>query len=137
MRVILLLCRLLLAGVFATAAAAKLADRDGTSRAVTDFGLPPSLARPLALLLPLAEFTVAILLITTSSGSWGGVGALALLLIFSIGITANLIRGRNPDCHCFGQLRSKPIGWPTIIRNFLFAAGSGLIIWQSHEKPVA
>jgi uncharacterized membrane protein YphA (DoxX/SURF4 family) len=55
----LLVARLLLAAVFATAGVAKLADREGSRRAITDFGVPPSLAAALAVLLPLCELAVA------------------------------------------------------------------------------
>jgi hypothetical protein len=36
---------------------------------------------------------------------------LALLVLFIVAIAVTLARGRKPDCHCFGQLHSKPIGW--------------------------
>jgi uncharacterized membrane protein YphA (DoxX/SURF4 family) len=49
---------LLLAVVFVAAGAAKLVDRAGSRQAVADFGVP-SLATPLATLLPLAELAVA------------------------------------------------------------------------------
>ena len=62
----LLIARLLLAGVFLVAGAAKLRDRDGSQRAVVEFGLPSALAAPLGLLLPLAELAVAATLIPTS-----------------------------------------------------------------------
>jgi hypothetical protein len=45
----------LLALVFAEAGLARLADRDGSRRAMTDFGLPAALATPLTLLSPLVE----------------------------------------------------------------------------------
>lgn len=130
MDILLLLCRLFLAGVFGVAAAAKLADRSGTVKVVGEFGLPASLARPVSLLLPLAELAVAVLLIITGTAWWGGLGALALLLLFTAGIAFNLARGRKPDCHCFGQLRSAPVGRSTLLRNVLFAAGAGFIVWR-------
>ena len=55
----LLITRLLLALVFATAGVAKLADRAGSRRAIIDFGVPAFLAAPLGILLPLAELLVA------------------------------------------------------------------------------
>jgi uncharacterized membrane protein YphA (DoxX/SURF4 family) len=58
----LLVARLLLVLVFVVAGAAKLADREGSRRAVVDFGAPPALAVPLGLLLALAELVVAVLL---------------------------------------------------------------------------
>src|SRR5205823_4316745 len=44
-------------------------------------------------------------------------------------IGANLIRGRRPACHCFGRLDASPIGWQTLVRNAVFAAVAGLLIW--------
>ena len=60
----------------------------------------------------------------------GGPGALVLLLLFVVGIGINLARGRKPNCHCFGQLYSVPIGWPTLIRNGVLAAIAGFVVWQ-------
>lgn len=60
MNVLLLLARLLLAALFAIAAAAKLRNPAGSRKAVGDFGLPPLLAGPAAFLLPFAELGVAV-----------------------------------------------------------------------------
>lgn len=133
MDVILLLVRLLLAGVFAVAGVAKLADLPGSRRALADFGLGTALAKPLGLLLPIAELAVAVALLPSATAWWGGLGALGLLLLFIGGITANLARGRRPDCHCFGQLHSAPAGWPTLLRNGVLAALAALILWQSQN----
>ena len=98
-----LVARIVLAAVFAVAGAAKLADRRGTRQAVTDFGAPEGLAGLLAIVLPLAELTVACLLVFPATAVAGAIGALALLLIFSAAITLNLAHGRAPECHCFGS----------------------------------
>ena len=60
-----------------------------------------------------------------------------MLLLFIVGISYNLARGRPPECHCFGQLHSAPAGWPTLVRNALLAAIAGLIVWQGPEQPSA
>src|SRR5829696_2845482 len=129
----LLLARLLLALVFAVAGVAKLADREGSRRAVVDFGVPSALAAPLGLLLPLAELTVAATLLPASTAWWGAIGALALLLLFIIGISVNLAHGRKPDCHCFGQLHSAPAGWKTLARNGVLAAVAGFVLLAGYE----
>ena len=118
----LLIARLLLAGVFVVAGLAKLGDLAGSRQAVRDFGVPAVLAAPFGVLLPLAELTVAIALIPPASAWWGALGALLLLLLFLAGIGYNLARGRQPECHCFGQLHSAPVGWPTLVRNLVLAA---------------
>ena len=106
----LLVARLLLTGVFAMAALAKLVDRAGSRRALIDFGVPAALAPPLAVLLPLAEFAIAAALVSVASAWWGALGALTLLFLFTAVIGVHLARGRNPNCGCFGRLFSAPTG---------------------------
>ena len=134
MNTVLLVARVLLALLFAVAGAAKLADREGSRRAVVDFGVPSVIAAPLGLLLPLAELAVAATLLPASTAWWGGLGALALLVLFVGAITYNLARGRTPECHCFGQLHSAPAGWKTLARNGVLAAIAGFVLWAGYES---
>jgi peroxiredoxin/uncharacterized membrane protein YphA (DoxX/SURF4 family) len=128
----LLVVRLLLAVVFAVSGVAKLADRSGSRQAMTDFGVPKSLAAPFGVLLPLAELAVAVALLPAATAWWGALGALALLLLFVAGIGANLARGRKPDCRCFGQLHSAPAGWSTLARNAVLAALAAFVVWRGY-----
>jgi thiol-disulfide isomerase/thioredoxin len=115
-----LFAALLLAGVFVTAGITKLADRPGTRKAIEEFGAP-RLVAPLTFALPLAEFTVAGLLVAAPTRAIGAVGALMLLGLFSGAIAVGLAQGRAPDCHCFGQLHSAPASWKTLVRNGVLA----------------
>jgi methylamine dehydrogenase accessory protein MauD len=135
MDVALVFIRLALAAVFAVAGVAKLADRAGTRRAVVEFEAPERLAAPLALLLPLAELSVAGLLLFPETAVAGAIGALALLLLFSAVIALNLARGRAPDCHCFGQLHSAPASWRTLVRNGVLAAAAVFALAASLADP--
>jgi peroxiredoxin len=137
MGVTLLIARLLLALVFALAGATKLADRAGSRQAIVDFGLSTRLASPLGVLLPLCELAVAAALIPTATAWWGAVGALALLLLFVVGISLNLARGRRPDCRCFGQLHSAPAGWATLARNGVLAAVASFVVWRGKDAAGA
>lgn len=136
MEIALLIARLVLVLVFAVAGVTKLADREGTRRVIRDFGVPFALAAPLALLLPLAELAVAVALILTSTAFLGALGALGLLLLFIVGISFNLARGNKPDCRCFGQLRSAPVGWKTLLRNGALAVLASFVIWQGRGGGV-
>lgn len=127
---ILLGVRLMLAAVFAAAAAGKLLDLPGSRKALADFGLPVRVASIAGLVLPLAELAVAIALIPAPSARWGALGALLLLLAFLGGIAGALRRGEAPDCHCFGQIHSAPAGPGTLIRNGVLAALAALVLWQ-------
>ncbi|HTA97633.1 MAG TPA: MauE/DoxX family redox-associated membrane protein [Solirubrobacteraceae bacterium] len=114
----LILARLCLAAVFFIAGVAKLADRSGTRQALGDFDVPRRLARPLLILLPAAELAAATALLFPTTARWGAVGSLVLLALFVLGLTRVLRRGEAPDCHCFGQVHSKPASWVTVARNF-------------------
>jgi peroxiredoxin len=131
----LLAARLLLAAVFLLAGATKLVDPVGSRKGLRDFGLPSALARPMVVLLPVLELAVAAALVPTSLAWYGAWGALALLTVFLTVISIALVRGRKPNCHCFGQLHSAPVGWPTVIRNGALAACAGWLAsrgqWQS------
>ena len=131
----LLVARLVLAIVFVVAGVTKLLDRAGTRRAMSDFGLPSALAPAVALLLPVVELAIAIALIPRATAWWGGVGALVVLLAFIVAIAVNLVRGRRPDCHCFGQIYSEPVGWPTVVRNSLLAAIAAFIVIGGRDDP--
>jgi peroxiredoxin len=122
MNVFLLLARVLLAAVFAISAAAKLRDAAGSRKAVGDFGLPPLLAGPVAFLLPFVELGIAVALVPVASAWYGAVGALALMAVFTAAIIVNLLLGRRPDCHCFGELTNGAIGWPSVARNVAIGA---------------
>src|SRR3989440_10272148 len=128
MALVLLIVRLLLAVVFLVAGLAKLADLAGSRQALRDFGVPARLANPFGVLLPLAELAVVVALLLPIPAWWGGLGSLILLLLFVAGIGYNLAHGRQPDCHCFGQLHSAPAGWPTLIRNLVLAAIAGIVV---------
>jgi uncharacterized membrane protein YphA (DoxX/SURF4 family)/peroxiredoxin len=117
----LIVARLCLAVVFLIAGVGKLADRPGTRQALADFDVPRRLADPLQLLLPVAELAVATALLFPTTARWGAVGSLVLLALFVVGLTRVLRRGEAPDCHCFGQVHSKPASWTTVARNFALA----------------
>jgi thiol-disulfide isomerase/thioredoxin len=124
---------LLLAAVFVVSGLAKLSDREGSQKAMVDFGVPSLLASPLGILLPLSELAVAVALIPVATAWSGALGALALLLLFIVGIGANLARGRKPHCRCFGQLHSTPVGWKTLTRNGALAAVAGFVLWEGYD----
>jgi len=130
----LLLARLLLAAVFLLAGLAKFADPKGTSKALNNFGVPLALAHLFSLLLPLAELAIAAALVPVASAWYAACGSAALLGIFIIGIAITLARGRAPDCHCFGQVHSAPIGKKTLIRNAILGALAGWLVYRGPAR---
>src|SRR5262245_26939926 len=132
---LILVGRLVLAVVFGVAGAAKIADRAGARKSLVDFGVPASLARPVAGLLPVVEIACAAAVLS-SFVWWGAAGSLALLVLFIAGIGTSLALGRKPNCRCFGQLHSSPVGASTVVRNGILSAIATLIVWQGSSTSI-
>ena len=128
MSVVVVIARFLVAAVFVLAGVSKAFDRRGTREAFDGFGVPASLAAPGAVLLAWVELATATLLVVPRTSWWGGLAALVLLAVFSVGIAVNLGRGRTPDCHCFGQLSPSPIGPKMLVRNLVFAVPALVVV---------
>jgi peroxiredoxin/uncharacterized membrane protein YphA (DoxX/SURF4 family) len=121
MEVILLLIRLFLFGVFVLAGVTKLLDRPGSEKAVKDFGVSDDLAKPVAYALPIVEIVVGLSFLFVGTSWLASIGGLLLLLVFIGGMIYQMAQGNAPDCHCFGQIHSEPVGRSSLIRNIGFA----------------
>jgi len=119
----LLALRLLVAGVFAVAGVAKLADLQGARRAATAFGAPAWLG----ILLPPAELAVAAALVPVESAPFTAAAAAALLALFAVAIGWTVLRGRRRECHCFGKLHAAPAGPGAVGRNAALAGAAGIV----------
>jgi len=126
----LLLIRLILAAIFAVAGVGKFLDLDGSETAIKNFGVPENLAKPFSVLLPLGEMLIAFLLIPATTAWFGALGAFLLLLTFIGGMLYQMKLGNAPDCHCFGQIHSEPVGKKSLIRNIVFAALAFILLVQ-------
>jgi peroxiredoxin len=133
----LLLVRLVLFGVFLLAGATKLVNLAGFRKVLPDFGIPGSLSGPVAIVVPIAELILAAALIPAKLAWYAGWGALALFGIFILAVGFAMLRGRKPDCNCFGQLYSAPVGLSTLIRNAVLAvfALSVVVAGRLHSGP--
>ena len=97
------LARLVLAGVFAVAGAAKLADPAGSVRAVRAYRvLPEWAAQGVGYGLPALEIVVAVLLLLGLATRLVACLAAGLLLLFLAGVASAAARGLSIDCGCFG-----------------------------------
>ncbi|MEU6584015.1 MauE/DoxX family redox-associated membrane protein [Nocardia sp. NPDC046763] len=124
-----LAARMLLAVVFTVAGLSKLNDRLGVRQAVADFGVPDRLVGTVVAMVPLVEIGVGIGLVPATSAGWSAAAAIGLLVVFAAAITGALARGRRPDCRCFGQVHSAPVGPATVGRNLVLAALAGFVVW--------
>ena len=109
--------RLLLGAVFLTAAVGKFLDIEGSKKAAMEFGAPESLAPTIAFGLPVVEIAIGIMLLSVNYAGIGAVGAIILLAVFTVLMGFQKIKGKAPDCHCFGAVGSEPVSGVTIARN--------------------
>ena len=121
MEAVLLIIRLVLFAILAVAGIGKLLDREGSEKAVKAFGTPDPLVKTFAFLLPIAELIFGFCLLFVSFSWIGAAGALLLLVTFIGGMLIQMIKGEAPDCHCFGQIHSEPVGPESLMRNIAIA----------------
>jgi hypothetical protein len=90
-------------------------------------------AGAVAWMLPLAEITVAVLLIFPRTRKVGLYGSAALLMIFTVYLGLMLLSGKNLPCTCGGFISW--LNWPQhIIMNVVLILLSILGIWL-HSTP--
>jgi uncharacterized membrane protein YphA (DoxX/SURF4 family) len=101
------------AALFAAAAAAKLRDLRGTSVDFDRLGIPnPDV---FARLVPLAELAVVALLLIVPAG--GAIAALVTLAFFTTFLVGRLRAGVTAPCACFGAASKAPLSGIEIARN--------------------
>jgi uncharacterized membrane protein YphA (DoxX/SURF4 family) len=129
MQTALLLARLLLAVVFATAAVAKLVAPERTAETLADFRIPRPGIPFATYALPLAELAIAVLLIPDATAAAAALAAAVLLAAFSTAITQVLARGEEVGCNCFGVVTFRPVDRATLARDVaLFALAAFVAI---------
>jgi uncharacterized membrane protein YphA (DoxX/SURF4 family) len=105
MTFVLVVLRLILAAVFAISAVAKLADCGGFRSSLGRFGIPEGLRSFVAALIPILELSITVGLLHAISAWFAAVGALCLLVVFTLVIVANLVQVYcgNPNCYINGS----------------------------------
>jgi peroxiredoxin len=133
MDLFLLFIRVILTALFATAGIAKFADLKGSEKAFREFGVPAPLAMPSSIALSAAEIVIAGLFLFPETSWAAAVAAASLLSLFIIQMVYQRVKGKAPDCHCFGQLHSEPVGIKSILRNVVFLALTALLLYQGRN----
>lgn len=129
--------RALLAATLVVAGIAKLTDREGFTRTLIELGVSArkgGLSRTLAILVPLIELSLGLLVV---SGLWpilANTAMLFLMLLFSGMIIFALRKAPNALCQCFGALSSTRFSRNLLLRNIaltvlaLFVLSSSLVL---------
>lgn len=108
--------------LFARALVHKLADVTAFGGFLADYGiLPPSLVRPAAVAVLVAEGLVIATLLVPAAWTVGSLLAAALLAVYGLAIAHAVRSGRRwIECGCGGAMQ--PVSWPLVARNALLAA---------------
>jgi thiol-disulfide isomerase/thioredoxin len=136
MAFIFLFATIILALVFGLAGATKILDLKSSCTAMIEFGVPRLLSTPLGFSLPFLELLIACSLLDPRTVRWGALAAIVLLSVFALAIVINLSHGKRPDCHCFGQLHSEPVGPSTLLRNGFLLLLAALVFLQDPNRGI-
>lgn len=124
MEILLVLVRIFLFGVFALAGIGKLLDPEGSRKSMKAFAVPEGLVKPVVAILPFIEIAIAFAMLFVTVSWFGAIAAFVLLLCFIAGMLYQIYRGNAPDCHCFGQIHSEPVGMASVLRNVGFGVAA-------------
>jgi len=111
--------RLVVAGIFMTAALTKLSNPQQFAETIANYQLfPYTTWNLLAIIVPMLELIANIALLC----NWQRRGAVVLLfgltLSFMLLIVSAIVRNLNIECGCFGQSEpGNPLGWPLFWRD--------------------
>ena len=109
---------LTVAAVFVYAGVAKFATFDNWTFQARALGAPD----PFVVLVPLAEITLAVLLV---GGWWFDQTVAASLFLLGAFTVLLLVRLRDPErlpCSCFGATSQRPMSWLDVARNVILIA---------------
>ncbi len=115
--------------VFLASSIPKLYNPKGFALAVVEYRvLPIHLGLLFGQLLPPLEFFLALLLLSGVEVRLVTLILFFLLLSFLFAISINMGRGRDLDCHCFGVVRQRKIGWQTLLQDGLLLCMAGILV---------
>lgn len=128
-----LFLRFVLGTVFLLAGISKFSRSARFEKVVRDYRLlPDALILPTARWLPRLEILGGSLFLLGVGLSLVSLASASLLLMFSIAMGINLLRGRQIDCGCLGVGGQHRIRWPSVIRNVCLALAA---LWLAASTP--
>ena len=136
------LCRFILGGVFIYASLDKITHPHAFARIISNYQLLPGILVTLpALVLPWLEMISGLFLVVGIFKRASALILSSLLLMFTVAISINLVRGITFDCGCFSSVTSAsgsdPLG--LLVRDLLLLIPGFIIIFfhKDKEKPGA
>jgi len=124
-RVLRLLCRVGLAGLFLWAALPKLAEPGRFMEDLANYRvLPEALLAPVAVGLPMLELLCALALLAGPYVAGSAALTSALLFGFAAAMAQARARGIDLECGCFGAESRAQVSWDLVLRNVVYALGA-------------
>ena len=128
-RLLVVLARLVVGGVFVFAALPKVADPHAFAVAIGNYHLvPDAFARAAGAALPPLELLAGLALITGVHARGAAVLSAGMLLVFALALTRAMLLDINVDCGCFGSAARSAIGWDSVVRNAGLTALATLVV---------
>ncbi len=135
---LVILCRLVLGGVFIYASLDKIANPAEFAKAIGNYHvLPFGLENLLALFLPWLELLTGLLLIAGIMVDGATILIISMNIVFIFAISQALARGISIECGCFSVSTEggNNIGFQTILRDFVYLI-MGFIIFYRKDKQL-
>ncbi len=129
---------LLLAGVFAIAGVNKFRSQPAFRAVLRNF-VPAAVVNSSAVLIPLSEIILAVLLLNPHSAHRALIVAIAMLGVFTVVLIAMKLLGIK-GCACFGEQPGEATVASGLVRNFLLIALAAIahrepILSMGHQQP--
>ena len=121
--------RFLIGAVLLVTAAGKLLDVAGFARVIGTYEVfaDPALV-PLAVLIPAAEFLLAVWLFSGRRPFAAAMAALAMHLGYAAWSASAIQRGlKLSNCGCFGVFLPRPLSWSTVLEDLVMALLCGAL----------
>ena len=134
---IVILCRLVLGGVFIYASLDKIANPAEFAKAIGNYHvLPFGLENLLALFLPWLELLTGILLIAGIMVDGATILIISMNIVFIFAISQALARGISIECGCFSVSTEggSNIGFQTILRDFVYLIMAFIIFYRQDKQ---
>ena len=134
---VVILCRLVLGGVFIYASLDKIANPAEFAKAIGNYHvLPFGLENLLALFLPWLELLTGILLIAGIMVDGATILIISMNIVFIFAISQALARGISIECGCFSVSTEggSNIGFQTILRDFVYLIMAFIIFYRQDKQ---
>ena len=134
---LVILCRLVLGGVFIYASLDKIANPAEFAKAIGNYHvLPFGLENLLALFLPWLELLTGILLIAGIMVDGATILIISMNIVFIFAISQALARGISIECGCFSVSTEggNNIGFQTILRDFVYLIMAIIIFYRKDKQ---